>query len=116
MSGFSFGQPQPFKFDLGASDFGGDAFYNTPSNFGYAWQQVLNQLGGNPSGNYYKFLQNWAPQARAQLGVATAANPNLRIQDFFNSYAPGLSAQYGLLSPQDRGENSRLAGRPRFLG
>lgn len=116
MAGFQFGAPQPFKFNLGQDPTIGDIIYNTPGNFGLGWQQVVEGLGGQPSSNFYKWLQGWATTARADFGNAQANDKNLRFQDWVNQYAPGLNTQFDMQSAADRGVNTRLVGYPRFLG
>lgn len=114
---FSFGSPAPFRFDLGPDKGVGDLAFNSPdSDFSVLWGRVMNQLGlTNQSSKFYEWFGNQQREAENQMQIAGALNPNLQKTDFLNSYVPGLAAKFGMLAPQDRGEDPRFVGRPRFL-
>lgn len=92
------------------------AYYNDPGNWGYAWDKVLNQFGGQVGGDFYKFLQGFSNTARGDFQNSVPYNPNLNVADFLDQYAPQIAGVYKLQpSAQTHGSGAfGLAGRATY--
>jgi hypothetical protein len=114
---FSFGNPtQGFKFDTGPNPAAADLVWNQNADWGTLWAQVMNQLGiTNQGSNFAKWFQQQAGEGQQQYKVASALDLNLQPTDFLNQYVPGIGSKFGMQSAQQRGEDPRFVGRPRFL-
>lgn len=106
-------------FDVGPS--GGteglnQAYYDDPGNWNYAWDKVLNQFGGQPGGDFYKFLQGFSGTARGDFQNSVPYDPNLHVANFLDQYAPQIMGVYKLQpSAQTHGGGaSGLAGRATY--
>lgn len=91
-------------------------YYNDPSNWGYAWDKVLNQFGGQVGGDFYKFLQGFSGTARGDFQNSVPYDPNLNVANFLDQYAPQIAGVYKLLpSAQTHGSGAMgLAGRATY--
>jgi len=115
---FQFGgnPTQNFKFNPGPNPAASDLVWNTTAGWGDLWTEVMNQLGvTNQGSNFYNWLQQQGGEAQSQYGAASGNDLNLQRTDFLNKYVPDLGAKFQMQSAQQRGEDPRFVGRPRFL-
>jgi hypothetical protein len=91
-------------------------YYDDPGNWGYAWDKVLNQFGGQVGGDFYKFLQGFSNTARGDFQNTVPYDPNLHVANFLDQYAPQIAGVYKLQpSAQTHGGGSMgLAGRATY--
>jgi len=90
-------------------------YYDDPGNWNYAWDKVLNQFGGVPGGDFYKFLQSFSNTARGDFQNTVPYDPNLHVANFLDQYAPQIKGVFGLLpSSQAHGGTGGTAGRSTY--
>ena len=105
-----------WQFNLGAKGANlGNIYYNTPSNWDVAWNQVLQQFGGQVGSNPYKWLQGMSGKARADYGNKLADNPTLNVGDFLNSYIPGMGDLYNSATASSKGQTPSMKRPGRVL-
>lgn len=92
-----------------------NTYYNDPSNWGFAWDKVVNQFGGQVGNDFYKFLQGFSNIAKGDYQNSVPYDPNLNVASFLDQYAPQIKGVYDLLpSSQTHGGTGPLAGRSTY--
>ena len=105
-----------WRFNLGAKGPElGNIYYNAPGNWDVAWNQVLNQFGGQVGSNPYRYLQGMGGKARADFGNRLADNPMLNVSDFLNEYVPGLGDLFNSQTSANKGQNPAMYRPGRVL-
>lgn len=90
-------------------------YYDTPGNWGDAWNKVLNQFGGQVGGDFYKFLSGFSGTAKGDFQNSIPYDPNLHVANFLDQYGPQIKGVYDLLpSTQKYGGLGPIAGRSTY--
>ena len=90
-------------------------FYDDPSNFGLAWQKVLNEFGGMPGSDFYEFLQGFSGTAQKEFNnLAPYGGDDIHVADFIDAYAPQLKGVYDLIPGARKNQRLGLGGRANY--
>jgi hypothetical protein len=93
----------------------GNIYYNNPSNWDVAYNQVLNGLGGQTGSNPYRWLQGQSGRIRANYGNALADDPYLNVSDFLNNAIGGLGDLYNNATASSKGQQPSMYRPGRVL-
>ena len=105
-----------WKFNLGPNPNLGNVFYNDPSNWDLAWNQVVNAFGGQQGSNPHTWLTQQSAQARRDFGVAANnAQGNIDVGAFLEGYIPGMGALWSNATAAQKGQQPSMYRPGRLL-